>query len=203
VTAADGSGWLPGAMAWLGDSRLIVPLLLLTALAGWRRSRQPSLWLCTATLLCAALVGASKLAYLFAGISIPRIAFYGLSGHAAMAALCWPLWAFAVAGAQRRRAWVAAAAGGVLALVTGISRITLDLHSWSEVIAGWSLGASLAALLMWRWRRQLQLPATAAMACAVTAVLLAACLPRGATVELGLQRLASWAQDQPGLRTGQ
>lgn len=65
------------------------------------------------------------------------------SGHATSAALVYLLFALLVP-TQRRRMWLAAA--GVLAFLTGLSRITLGVHWPSDVIGGWMLGSAFAML---------------------------------------------------------
>ena len=63
------------------------------------------------------------------------------SGHATSAAFVYLLFALLVPTA-RRPAWFAAAA--VLAILTGMSRLTLGVHWPSDVIGGWMLGSAFA-----------------------------------------------------------
>jgi len=84
----------------------------------------------------------SKLAFLGLGIGLTSPQFTGFSGHAAFSAAVWPV---LFATATPRRPCLAAASGLILAALIAASRPPLHTHSWTEVIAGWLLGALAAA----------------------------------------------------------
>lgn len=69
------------------------------------------------------------------------------SGHSAQAAAAWLALAFVLAaGWPARRTVVLVAAVAVVGAV-GASRVILGVHSPSDVLAGWALGAACALLL--------------------------------------------------------
>lgn len=141
----------------LGDGAVLLPcalLLLLWLLAARETRRTGWLWL-LAVLITAGGVALSKVLYMGWGLHPPGLDFIGLSGHAALACLFWP-----VAGAlvtSRSRPSLRAlmtVLGACLAIVIMVSRIVLHDHSFSEVILGGLWGALLAALfllLIWRY----------------------------------------------------
>lgn len=105
----------------------------------------------------AALVAASKLAFMAWGWGIRRLDFIGISGHSAMAALVWPaLFALACGDMSGRRRSVAAASGLLLALLIAVSRLMLHVHSAAEVVSGYFVGATTALFFLChygeRWR---------------------------------------------------
>jgi membrane-associated phospholipid phosphatase len=95
----------------------------------------------------AAVALVSKLAFMGWGVGIAELDFTGFSGHSMMATAVLPVLFFRLAPTHRPRvALLAAAAGVVLALSVGLSRLALHAHSLSEVVGGLALGlaASLA-----------------------------------------------------------
>jgi len=81
---------------------------------------------------------ASKVAFLGFGIGSAALDFTGFSGHSMYATAVLPVLAALVGG--RRGAIV----GVLAALLVTWSRVVLGAHSWSEAIAGLSLGAAAA-----------------------------------------------------------
>ena len=129
------------ALTQLGSGAVLYPVL--AVLGAWRLRHGSSRLAALAPL--AAFAAAQVLeAVLFVTIDRPGpgggvITFS--SGHAMAATLGWGL----VAREVRSR-WALAAAAGV-ALVVGFTRVTLDLHWPSDVIAGWLLGGIALALV--------------------------------------------------------
>ena len=59
---------------------------------------------------------------------------------------------------QGHRARVAAAVfGWLFAAFIGATRLALDAHSWSEVIAGYALGVGVSATFLW-WQHRMPHP---------------------------------------------
>lgn len=128
------------SLSLLGDSRLLLPMAAVLLIAGWRAESPWRIRWALALAVVGLIVLASKLAFLGWGIGVPRLDFTGFSGHAAISAAIWPVTAYIAAPAHRSGRW-AALLGLVLAVAVGYSRLPLNAHSWSEVIAGCALGA--------------------------------------------------------------
>ena len=139
----------PSSVLWqavtrFGESGILLPcaLLIAAALAVRGRELRPALaWLLP---LAAAvlLTTASKIAFLGFGLGIAALDFTGFSGHAMVAAALDPMLGFTLASAWRapgRRA--AVAAGYALALLVAVSRYKIGVHSASECVLGFGLGA--------------------------------------------------------------
>lgn len=139
-----------------GDSSLLLPCaLFIYAWLLYRRDlRNAHLWLLLFG-LAASVTVVSKLAFMGWGIGIPEWNFTGLSGHSMMSASVLPvLCSLLVRG---RPAWrLAAAAGGaVLAVLVGISRLEINVHSPAEVYAGLSAGLCASAAFLCLSQRRL------------------------------------------------
>ena len=135
----------------LGEAQIALPVLIASMV--WLMRRQGNLrlvtwWLCFAA-GAALLTLATKVAFIGWGVGIAALDFTGVSGHTMFASVIYPLLAcllFTEWSTQQRRG--AVCAGVAVALVVGISRVMVDAHSVSEVIAGLVVGgaASAAAL---------------------------------------------------------
>jgi len=92
---------------------------------------------------------ASKLAFMGWGLGLPAFNFSGISGHAMMAAALYPLLLTSLVPTQSPSArWLVLCAGILLALLVGVSRVFVGAHSWSEVIAGLSVGGAVTAAML-------------------------------------------------------
>jgi membrane-associated phospholipid phosphatase len=140
----------------LGEAQILLPLALITVGSLlWRpkgtNARTLALgWL---ALFGAAIsiTTASKIAFMGWGVGWAALDFTGVSGHSMFAAAVYPI----VAGTLASR-WApgkrnaAICAGFALALLIGLSRLAIHVHSPSEVVAGLLLGGVASALpLAW------------------------------------------------------
>lgn len=136
---------------WLGDSGLLLPAaaFVFLWLASSRRTwYSAGLWaLCFGA--CGGIVMLSKLAFMGWGLGDKEFDFTGFSGHTALSSCFWPvaLWLLASRGGHRLRV-AAACAGWLLGAAIGVSRLAIDAHSVSEVIAGFLLGVAASGLFL-------------------------------------------------------
>ncbi len=139
------------AFTWLGDSSLLLPAALWIAL--WlliaRRTWPAALLWVLLFGACASLVLVSKLAFMGWGIGSARFDFTGFSGHTTLSASVWPvaLWLLASRWGHAPRVALAGA-GWVLALGIGLSRLVLQAHSFTEVLAGYLLGFGVSVTFL-------------------------------------------------------
>jgi membrane-associated phospholipid phosphatase len=159
------------ALTHLADPLTVAVITAVVAAMAWRRGR-PRLagFMIAATAITGLLVTTTKLV-----IARPRpatvdrlIAVSGASfpsGHAAQSVACYVALAILVMWTTRSKALSAVALGSaiVLALGIGASRVYLNVHWTSDVVAGWALAAAwitalTGVVLAWRtlerWRRR-------------------------------------------------
>ncbi len=143
-----------------GDSAVLLPCAALMLLWLWALPDSRGLaWRWAALFVgVAGLVIASKLAFMAWGWGIRRLDFIGLSGHSAMAAVVWPaLFALALGSSTRRWRYVATGCGLLLALLIAVSRLELHVHSATEVVLGFLVGAAAVLLFLCRHDERWQL----------------------------------------------
>lgn len=132
----------------LGDSSLLAPaaVFVFCWLLYRRETAKAGLW---AMLFgfSTALVVSSKLAFMGWGIGIPNLNFTGISGHSMLAGAVLPTLAAQLLG-TRRAGLFAAAFAALLAMLVGISRLEINVHSPAEVYAGLSLGLGTSAVFL-------------------------------------------------------
>ena len=97
-----------------------------------------------------AIVAATKIAFIGWGIGINALDFMGMSGHAMRATAVFPVIAYLVL----QRSSAAVRASGVLlgisiGLLVGVSRMALQVHSVSEIIAGCMIGGAVSLGFIW------------------------------------------------------
>jgi membrane-associated phospholipid phosphatase len=151
----------------LGEMQILLPALLLAALALWRQraGRPLAAWWLGALAGAALLTTMTKVAFIGWGIGSAALDFTGVSGHAMFAAAVYPLLLGALAPPRWR--WPALALGALLAVGVGASRVVVDAHSVSEAVAGVVLGGAVSALALARaglWRVGLSVWVPAVMA---------------------------------------
>ena len=135
----------------LGDAAFLLPLALGCAI--WLRSVDMRLAIRWAVLLSAGmgLVGLSKILYAGCGLEFSAIQLRMISGHTMLAASIYTVAGGLLFGGFGGGWYRLGAVGGLaLAAAIGASRIMQDAHTPAEVVAGWMLGASIAALLLLR-----------------------------------------------------
>jgi membrane-associated phospholipid phosphatase len=135
----------------LGDSRIAVPVLLLTAVAWSVRRRSPrplaAAGLAVVLLLVTVIPAKIILARPSPGLGPVAAGGWGAfpSGHTTTGSVCYVLTALLIAGRARRAAGAAAMA---LSFLIGIALVWRDFHWFTDVLAGWALATLivLAAL---------------------------------------------------------
>jgi membrane-associated phospholipid phosphatase len=132
----------------LGESELLLPLVPLAAMWLWLGAGQARLarrWM-LALSAAALLTAASKIAFFGWQIGVASWDFTGFSGHAMFSCACWPMLGWVVV-MHRGRAMqgLGMAIGLVLGLMIAYSRLPVQAHSVSEVIAGALLGLAVSA----------------------------------------------------------
>lgn len=139
----------------LGDSSLLAPVVAFVFcwLLYRGETAKAALW---ATLFgfSTALVVASKLAFMGWGIGIAELNFTGISGHSMMAGAVLPTLA-AQLFVSRRASLAAAALAAGMAVLVGVSRLAINVHSPAEVYAGLTLGLGTSALFLGATRASL------------------------------------------------
>lgn len=142
-------GW--NLISRFGEVQALILVALLAILSLLRRRETRSvawrwIWLLSIALV---LTIASKVMFMAWGVGWPALQFSGVSGHAMCAAAVYPMLMTALTlhlpplGRQ-----LAMAAGYALAFCVGASRLALDAHSTSEVVAGLLVGAAASAPAM-------------------------------------------------------
>lgn len=138
------------ALTNLGAAAAILPVAPAIGLGLWQEKRLSVAMAWFAALSMGILIVlVSKFAFIGWGLGIASLDFTGVSGHTFLATAILPV-VFAWLPLPRRVSVVATLLGVGLAVLVGGSRIVLGAHSWSEVAAGWCLGAMVSgtALLL-------------------------------------------------------
>jgi membrane-associated phospholipid phosphatase len=137
----------------LGESQLLLPAF--AAMLAWLRwrmgaTRVVAVW-AAAVVVAAAITTVSKLAFIGWGWGDAALDFTGISGHAMFSFALWPVIVGSLrTDAPRGRRALLLAFGYAVALVIAGSRVIVEAHSVSEVVAGSLLGAAAsAAALHW------------------------------------------------------
>ncbi|MDR5818442.1 phosphoesterase [Caballeronia sp. LZ033] len=141
----------------LGSVGVMGPVALIIAawLALGYRWKYAGAWLALLG-TASGLVALSKIAFIGWGIGMRNLDFTGISGYALMSTSVLPVAVFvALLPARNSLRALGVAAGLLLGLAVGVSRVVLDAHSVSEVVAGCALGAVVAlAFVRFAWRAE-------------------------------------------------
>lgn len=133
-----------------GDAAAMLPAA--AAIALWlvlgRAWRACFAWVVVVGLI-SALVAVSKIAFIGWGLGIEALDFTGISGHSTLATMMLGVGAYlSVQPMPRAVRFAALAAGFAGGIAVGISRIALEFHSPSEVVAGCLLGIGAGCLFI-------------------------------------------------------
>ncbi len=148
------------AVTRLGEAGIALPVAL--ALGVWllisaRSVRLASCWF-VPLVLAVVVTTISKVAFLGWGIGIAMLDFTGFSGHAMFAAAIYPMLAYAMThplrdrGHHRLHIFGLIACYGLAALIA-VSRVVIGVHSLSEALAGFVLGAAASGCALWLTER--------------------------------------------------
>ncbi|OGB20530.1 MAG: membrane-associated phospholipid phosphatase [Burkholderiales bacterium RIFCSPLOWO2_02_FULL_57_36] len=114
------------------------------------RAWRMAIWWCLLLIFGLAVVVATKIAFIGWGIGISAIDFMGMSGHAMRATAVFPVIFYLTL--QRSPTLVRASGvllGISLGVLVGVSRVVLNVHSVSEVVAGCALGGVVSLGFIW------------------------------------------------------
>lgn len=141
------------AISNLGDAALTLPVAITCAI--WLRLSNRALARRWMLLLAVGmgLVGVTKILYAGCGVQISSIGFRVISGHTTLSTAVWAValaLLFRGAGGDAR---FGALAGLLVGMLTAVARVFDYAHTVSEVIAGWLLGGTIAALFVWALAR--------------------------------------------------
>ncbi|MFZ2268278.1 MAG: phosphatase PAP2 family protein [Azonexus sp.] len=136
------SGPIWPVITHLGTASIVLPLVLIAAIALWTCGQRAALrnWL-LALAVAAGIALLSKVMFIGWGMGIAAIDFTGLSGHALLATAVLPIlfaWLWAPLRGPFNRA--GAVLGLLLGALVAVSRVVLGAHSVSEALLGWLAG---------------------------------------------------------------
>ncbi len=141
----------------LGEAQALLPLGL--ACAWWLR-RHAALQTLAMPWLGALAIGAgmtliTKLAFIGWGLGHAGLDFTGISGHTMLASAIYPLMLRLLAAPHslptQRAAWLV---GHGLAWLVACSRVKVQAHSWSEVLAGMAVGTAVGLMALQPQRKR-------------------------------------------------
>jgi membrane-associated phospholipid phosphatase len=129
---------------------ITIPITLTMAI--WllvAREWKPAILWCTLFGFANLLVLATKVAFVGWGIGIEALDFTGISGHATRAAMVYPiLFYFGLQAAPRRVNGRGVYLGMAVGAMISISRVMVNAHSGSEILAGWLLGTCMCLIFL-------------------------------------------------------
>ena len=135
----------------LGEMQILLPAALVALVTLLRRpeARPLASWWIVFLLIATTVTTVSKIAFIGWGMGSAELDFTGFSGHAMFSAAIYPLLLSTLAShASPTGQRFAFAAGFMLAVLIGISRVEIGVHSASEVMAGLLLGGTASTLAL-------------------------------------------------------
>jgi membrane-associated phospholipid phosphatase len=134
----------------IGNTVITIPITLTIAiwLLASREWRMSLLW-CVLFGVAMILVLITKIAFIGWGLGIESLDFTGISGHATRAAMVIPiLFYFGLQRAPRKITSMGVYAGVALGAAISVSRVMVNAHSGSEMVAGWLLGSGMCLIFL-------------------------------------------------------
>lgn len=129
----------------MGASSLLLPALLLVVGGLWESgARAVARSYLLRIALAITLTVISKCLFFGWGVGIEALDFTGISGHTLLATSILPLLLRGVPWPALQARSGPEAIGWALAIAVGVSRVMVNAHSVSEVLAGWALGAAVS-----------------------------------------------------------
>lgn len=133
------------AITHMGASGLMLPALILVLGGLWGGGMHAVARAYLLRLLLAVSITViSKCLFFGWGIGIAALDFTGISGHTLLATSILPVLMRGLPWPALQARGLGAAAGWALALAVGVSRVVVNAHSVSEVVAAWVLGAAVS-----------------------------------------------------------
>lgn len=146
-------------LTWLGSSLLLDPLAAVVAVLLWRRSGlRAAAATIAAPLGAIILINGLKLVFRRirpeGALAYPALGYSFPSGHSTGSMAIAVTLAYVLVRERLLPAWSVAAAV-VFGLLVGLSRIYLDVHWATDVLAGWMAGLAIAAgsAALYEWLR--------------------------------------------------
>lgn len=127
---------------------ITVTSVIALALAAWlfvENEKRLALWWSVLFGTGLGIVVATKMAFIGWGIGIRAIDFAGFSGHAMRTTAVFPVLLYLILQrASFRLRSIAVVLGLAFGVLVGVSRLAVGVHSVSEIVAGWLLGAAVS-----------------------------------------------------------
>jgi membrane-associated phospholipid phosphatase len=141
----------------LGDIAATMPIAFgIVAILSIRRAWRLAAWWILLFFFGLALVVISKIAFIGWGIGNQALDFTGFSGHATRAMAIFPVLGYLLTKkSNSSMQGIFFAVGVAAAIIVGISRHRLHMHSWSEIYFGWMVGATISycfILMLRQWK---------------------------------------------------
>lgn len=176
----------------LGDAAVAVPAgaaiaILLLSQGTWKSSA----WWMLLFLAGTGCIAASKLVFAACGKEIEMVAFKAASGHAMLAAAVYPTLLFVVLRAYHALVWSSGLMlGMMIGPAMGALLIIRSLHSPSEVLAGWIVGAAVSTWTIRTLCREPSIPVSISAALCGIAAFLAIWVARPVELEVWAKEIA-------------